>query len=301
MIKLLISIIYVLYQLKYTTSINFISVGDLGGISLGGKYFINANKTISSIKSNVEEYNSKFIINTGDNFYYCGIKSTNDVAINKYYINIFNNIGIDWYNTLGNNDYGYNVNAQLELNKTILNWILPSRYYNRRIITNKTVINLVILNTSPCISEYINRTNNIFKCQFYDNIIMENCTKQYEWLNELLIHINKREWIIIVGHHPVTRIKIYEFIKLIDDYADLYINGHMHILNRYIYNGNSKYITTGAGSMVISNNNLNRKIPNIKWSMKVTGYTRHIIKRNKLITIFYDTKGQILYKFTVIK
>lgn len=302
---LLFIIIFIKYNLVYSSSVNFISVGDLGGITLGGKYLINANKTINSIKLHIEKNSSKFIINTGDNFYNCGIKNINDKKINEKYLSIFNTLGVDWYNTLGNHDYGYNVSAQLELNKKISYWILPDKYYIRRITINKTTINLIILDTTPCISKYMNNPYNktSYNCQFYENIVLENCTIQYEWLKRKLIYIDKREWIIIIGHHPINKLSINKFINLIDKYADLYINGHNHLLNHYIYNKHSKYITTGAGSMIISTNDFNKynNSSDVKWSKKITGYTGHFIKKNKLKTLFYDDNGQILYSFTVNK
>ena len=56
-----------------------------------------------------------------------------------------------------NHEYGYNVDAQIELANIYTNWIMDSRYYTRRITvdeTSGTYISFIFLDTSPCISGY---------------------------------------------------------------------------------------------------------------------------------------------------
>jgi len=312
------------------TNVNFLSIGDWGGATLGGKYLTNVNNIASAMENYIEENDSEFIINTGDNFYYCGIQNTSDPQISTDYTNVFKGFGIDWYNLLGNHDYGYNVSAQLELNKTIPHWILPDRYYYIRKVVNEIPINLVVLDTNPCIQQYrndnpkywdpcgtqyptcsINNSNDDFEgeCMFHENIIAEDCNQQYLWFQNTISKLNTSEWIIIVGHHPVNQINVANFSSLIDQYADLYLNGHTHLLNYYSYNGKSKYITTGAGSMVLSTglrqplekSELESTSVNVIWTKKITGFTGHTINGNSLTTKFYDTNGNELYSFIVSK
>ena len=310
-------------SLPETSSVNFLSIGDWGGATLGGKYQTNVNNIASAMGNYIEENDSEFILNTGDNFYYCGIQNTSDPQITIDYTNVFKGLGVDWYNSLGNHDYGYNVSAQLELNNTIPHWILPNRYYTNRIIANKIPINLIVLDTNPCIKTYrdtdpqywdpcgtgyptcsIHNSDDDFegKCMFHDNIIAESCSSQYLWFQNVVTQLNTTEWIIIVGHHPVNEINVEDFGTLIDQYADLYLNGHTHLLNYYSYNGNAKYITTGAGSMVLTNS-LRGEISGstVIWSKKVTGFTGHTISGNTLKTGFFDINGNELYSFSVTK
>ena len=61
------------------------------------------------------------------------------------------------YGSLGNHEYGYNVTAQVDYGKINKNWILPDRYYSTRILVDSdtlTYISLIVLDTSPCISDY---------------------------------------------------------------------------------------------------------------------------------------------------
>jgi len=81
------------------------------------------------------------------------------------------------------------------------------------------------------------------------------------------------------------------FASLIDQYADLYLNGHSHLLNHYSVNNNSKYVTTGAGGMVsvgktTSEKNEKKLLESMKsskvsyttlWTQKVAGFTLHTL------------------------
>jgi hypothetical protein len=53
-----------------------------------------------------------------DNFYECGIQNTSDVQIAVDWTTPFSAtgagaMGLDWFNVLGNHDYGYNPEAQV--------------------------------------------------------------------------------------------------------------------------------------------------------------------------------------------
>ena len=40
---------------------------------------------------------------------------------------------VPWYGVLGNHEYGYNVSAQLDLTNSYPNWVMPDRYYVKRV------------------------------------------------------------------------------------------------------------------------------------------------------------------------
>lgn len=148
-------------SVEYTPrDINILSVGDWGSAALGGYHLKNAQSTAYAMKIYASEYNPKLVLNTGDNFYYCGIQNTSDPQVNSDYVELFGNIGLPWYNALGNHDYGFNPDAQLELNQTIPQWIMDARYYHRRIAFNSSdsnsdsnstniILNIIALDTNP--------------------------------------------------------------------------------------------------------------------------------------------------------
>ena len=59
----------------YPRDINILSVGDWGSAALGGYHLKNAENTANAMKIYASEYKPKLVLNTGDNFYYCGIQN----------------------------------------------------------------------------------------------------------------------------------------------------------------------------------------------------------------------------------
>lgn len=275
---------------RYTThfsprDINILSLGDWGSASLGGYHLRNAESTSYAMKIYASEYNPKLVLNTGDNFYYCGIQNTSDLQVNVDYVELFGNIGLPWYNALGNHDYGFNPAAQLELNQTIPEWIMDNRYYHRRVVFNSSdshhhhtsiasdtnisiiALNIIVLDTNPCINDY--RGNDRAKwdpcsiqyptcspvpgvCMFHENVIAQDCKTQLDWFNTTVSNISPDEWIFVVGHHKADEIDAEDFQSILgSNRVHLYLNGHNHNLEQYSIDGEQKYITTGAAGMVI--------------------------------------------------
>jgi hypothetical protein len=104
-----------------------------------------------------------FIVNVGDNFYWCGIQNTSDFQVKTDWIEPFAHESLDkltWYSALGNHEYGYNVSAQLDLAKKYKNWVMDDRYYTKRILLGgSTYATFIILDTSPCVSAYRSTSN----------------------------------------------------------------------------------------------------------------------------------------------
>jgi hypothetical protein len=300
------------------SSIKFISLGDWGGAALGGYHLKNVLHTASAITTFMQSSDNQFIINTGDNFYYCGIQNTSDPQITEDYTKLFAQINLPWYNCLGNHDYGFVPEAQLQLNGTIPNWIMDSRYYWRRLNFSGVVINVIALDTNPCVSDY--RRDDPSKwdpcstefptcspvegqCFFHANILKQACEPQLTWFTRVLDQIPANEWVIVFGHHRAEQVDVADFQSQLDrPNVHLYLNGHVHSLEHYSIHNQDKYITTGAACMVVpnaiktvgSNNN------NV-WSKMVSGYTTHRIHDNTLTTEFRNIFNDIIYEFNVSK
>ena len=59
---------------SYALDYSFVSIGDWGGAQLGGQYTTNVNAVAAQMASTATNVAAKFVINTGDNFYWCGIQ-----------------------------------------------------------------------------------------------------------------------------------------------------------------------------------------------------------------------------------
>ena len=314
----------------------FLSVGDWGSAALGGYHLRNAMATATAMKAAQGSNSSTaFVLSTGDNFYYCGIRNTSDPQISNDYTDIFSGMGVPWYNSLGNHDYGFSPEAQLSLNETIPGWIMDARYYHRRVVVPRggasddegIVANIIVLDTNPCIKDYRGTDRRKWDpcgtqypdcspidepCRFNENILSQDCDAQLTWARQTLDNITAtataREWVFVVGHHKAEEINVADFQTtfLDDPRVHLYLNGHKHNLEHYEINGKAKYMTTGAGGMVLIGEQAEAQhdtaaaaaaatTGNVKsiWSKVITGFTSHTFTNNgtTLITKFWDTKS----------
>ena len=333
--------LFLLQHFAYVLSSGFLSVGDWGSAALGGYHLRNAHDTSGAMKAYIAEKMRlgqdppSFVLNTGDNFYYCGIQNTSDPQISEDYTALFGGMGLPWYHSLGNHDYGFSPEAQLALNSTIPGWIMDGRYYHRRISISPTVIaNIIVLDTNPCVSDYRGDDRRRWDpcgiqypdcspvaepCRFHENIIAQDCDAQLAWAKKTLDGISNsstsREWVFVVGHHKAEEIDAADFQTtfLDDPRIHLYLNGHTNNLEHYEINGQAKYMTTGAGGMVIigdTNNVTDTELlssstsSNVKsrWIKVVTGFTSHTFVNdgNLLRTEFWDAKkNDSIYSFDV--
>ena len=98
------------------------TLGDWGGMALGGDYSFAVTKVAESMAQSASELDAQFLVNTGDNFYWCGIVSTEDFQVATDYLDVYTADplqGMPWYSVLGNHEYGYNVSAQIALTHTV--------------------------------------------------------------------------------------------------------------------------------------------------------------------------------------
>ena len=205
----------------------------------------------------------------------CGIQNTSDFQIAEDWEKPYAGLNLQWFNILGNHEYGYNVQAQIDYANINSNWILDDRYYTRRILVDSatsTYMTIFVVDTSPCISSYrsnsqsgwdpcstkyptcsLGSTNDDFEgpCYFNQNILSQNCTAQYEWASAALDQVPVDDWLVIAGHHPSDEINVMDFTSLFQKRGfALYLNGHTHLLNLYSIDGANAYVTSGAGSLV---------------------------------------------------
>jgi hypothetical protein len=330
---ILLAIAQLYYGVITVSATEFLSVGDWGSASLGGYHLHNAQGTAAAMKTYVSNHDSgvEFVLNTGDNFYYCGIQNTSDPQISEDYTTLFGGMGVPWYHSLGNHDYGFSPEAQLLLNETIPEWIMDDRYYHRRIILPDGIVaNIIVLDTNPCVKDYRGTDRRRWDpcgtqypdcspiaepCRFHENIISQDCNAQLSWAQGVFANIQKGEWIFVVGHHKADEINVADFQTTIldDPRVHLYLNGHNHNLEHYSVNDQAKYMTTGAGGMVIigdENSEVHHELfkrrnttkPAVKslWSKVVTGFTSHTFNDagNTLTTYFWDIKqNKSIYSF----
>ena len=249
------------------SQVSFVSIGDWGGAGLGGYHETDEVTVAKSFSAKASALDAQFVLNTGDNFYYYGVKSTDDPMWKSTFEDIYTDASmmVKWYGVLGNHDYGFNATAQTAYRSPNKDrWVLPSPYYTRRLQLGSSDqhVTLIMIDTSPCVADCRGTDKSLWDpcgteypgpadCQFHKNILQQNCTEQAAWLKETMGKIPKDDWKIAVGHHPADEIDVEDLTSLLQDgKIDLYLNGHTHEMARYSVDNNGAFLTTGGGCMV---------------------------------------------------
>lgn len=90
-----------------TTPYSFITLGDWGGAALGGQDYDNVYAVAKQMAETAKSVSAEFILNVGDNFYWCGIQNTSDFQIGVDYEQPYSDpslSSISWYSILGNHE-----------------------------------------------------------------------------------------------------------------------------------------------------------------------------------------------------
>lgn len=279
----------VLLALAFTATcrcagISFITLGDWGGAALEEPtkpYSQNVKNVAQAMSKTAAATNAKFIVNTGDSFYWCGLQNASDFQVAKDWLNPYSSasLQVPWYGVLGNHEYAYNVQATIDLGKKYKNWVMDARYYMRRLqLSGSNYATLIFLDTSPCQSEYRSTNpggwdpcsqqyptcslsggsdNFEGKCNFHPNIMTQDCSAQLTWFKKQLAAVPKDDWLIVVGHAPADEIDVEDFTTAMQQHGfDLYLNGHIHTLTHYQIDGSGAYVCSGAGALVITHDQL---------------------------------------------
>ena len=142
------------------------------------------------------------------------------------------------------------------------------------------------------------------------------------------------DWLVVVGHHPLDEVDVKDFTTLVQQRGfSIYLNGHTHTLVQYTIDGAGAYVTTGAGSMVDTDDQMS---PTTKlkleeghvpagfrrtyqgsdstatarghsydqvWKETIAGFTLHTFSSDfsTLTTDFISYQGDTLHSFVVNK
>jgi hypothetical protein len=81
----------------------FLSIGDWGGAALDQQASDNVYAVSAQMATTAAASSAQFIVNTGDNFYWCGIQNTSDFQISVDFEKPYANaaLQVPWYSALG--------------------------------------------------------------------------------------------------------------------------------------------------------------------------------------------------------
>jgi tartrate-resistant acid phosphatase type 5 len=176
-------------------------------------------------------------VTTGDNFYQNGVASINDTHWTQSFTNIYNSTELQklkWFTCLGNHDYQGQPQAQIDYSKTNPRWVMPARYYHKRLRRGGVSADLLVIDTIVYIPAHTNSSS------IKSKVISGQARAQRAWLKRKLRNA-RGDWQIVVGHHAIySGSRLYEDqIKIMHKKfsrlfrkggVDLYLSGHDHDL-----------------------------------------------------------------------
>ncbi|KAK9830874.1 hypothetical protein WJX81_000716 [Elliptochloris bilobata] len=138
-----------------------------------------------------------FVLNTGDNFYECGVYPNDYSRFQSDWINVYQTpftptiAPLPWFNVIGNHDIVINgsvetevkfdtsgaspVNAASPLPSVTKLWNAPAPYYSKDYSINGVTIRGIVLDASPFITAYNNPTN-----KYHSGYYVTNHNQAYE-------------------------------------------------------------------------------------------------------------------------
>jgi tartrate-resistant acid phosphatase type 5 len=219
-----------------------------------------------------------FAITLGDNFYNKGMRGVDDPRWKTWWDQLYDPLGIQFYATLGNHDYGFPQSPEAEVlySKKSPSWRMPATRY----------------------------TYTAGWVQFFATDSQKMTPDQLEWLQKELASSTAR-WKVVYGHHTIyshgyhgnTPELIRELLPLIKDRVDIYLSGHDHDMQHLRPEGNLHFFVSGSGGKL-------RRIrpgPRSLFAMSARGFAVLEANAESVKMTFVSTTLQPLYEYTLKK
>ena len=203
-------------------SVRVLAFGDFGDGSEAQRRVAAAMRTYH------EKQPFTFAVTLGDNFYSRGMVSPDDSRWKTWWSDLYDPIGIPFYATLGNHDWGDPSSPAAEILFTARSrsWRMPAAYYT----FTAGPVQFFALDT---------------------DLIAE---AQLRWLVEELDR-SRATWKVVYGHHPIysegrhedNNDKIAQLLPVLKDRADVYLAGHDHDMQHLKPEGRLHFFVAGSG------------------------------------------------------
>jgi predicted phosphodiesterase len=220
-----------------------------------------------------------FAITLGDNFYSLGMESPTDPRWKTWWDDLYNPLGIKFYATMGNHDWGYpdSPAAELLYARQSPSWQMPAPYYTF---------------TAGSIQFFALDTNEVSEAQLI-------------WLKEELDKSRAR-WKLVYGHHPIYSAGqhgnnislIGRLLPVLKGRADVYLAGHDHDLQHLKPEGALHLFVSGGGGAGIRVINPGERSLFAKSSY---GFSVLDATATELKVTFISSASEKLYEYTLHK
>jgi len=304
--RTILFVLILLYSSTFCTAqpVSFITFGDWGR---EGKY--GQQETADVMGKYAEANNTDFILVLGDNFYPTGVKDVNDPHWKISFEDVYtaSSLQIPWFVTLGNHDYGGNVQAQIDYSALSSRWNLPARYYSfEKTIVDGTTALFVVIDSNPFIKSYLtlDSNNEELDTASVNELRRQDTRLQLKWLDSVLSS-SSAKWKIVAAHHPVysggehgnTPEMIEEIEPILTKYkVNLYLCGHDHDMQHIKMPGsNINYFVAGSGSKLRKT----AKTDNSLFASSENGFLNIRIEKDFIEATFIDVTGKEIYSYRI--
>lgn len=248
-----------------------------------------------------ESAGAQFVISCGDNFYDAGVASIDDSHWQESFEGVYHApaLQIPWYVTLGNHDYGGDVEAQIAYSKRSPRWILPAHYYAIEQPVDDDIWALfVYLDTTPFLLRYYPEGVEALR-----NVANQDTDQQLQWLEATLAESRAR-WKIAVGHHPFYSASPFHgdspelqqsVLPLLQRYGvRLYCCGHEHDLQHTVVDGLDQILAGSAADCRVTGSD-----QRTRFSSSLPGFASVSLSRDQCTGRFHDAQGRVLYEMSI--
>ncbi|MGI8782352.1 MAG: metallophosphoesterase [Acidobacteriota bacterium] len=228
------------------------------------------------------QYHSKqpfdFAVTLGDNFYSKGMAGPSDPRWKTWWEDLYSSLGIQFYASLGNHDWGFPDSPATEVLYTRQgpSWRMPATRYTF---------------TAGPVQFFALDTNGMSEAQLI-------------WLREEL-SMSTARWKVVYGHHPIysegrhedNENMIDELLPVLRDRADIYLAGHDHDMQHLKPEGALHFFIAGSGGKL-------RPVepgPRSLFARSAHGFAVLEASVQELKVKFIDTELRQLYEYTLSK
>jgi len=189
-------------------------------------------KTAAAIRAYAKNHPFDFGVTLGDNFYSTGMTGISDSRWKTQWEDLYGPLGIKFYASFGNHDYGQAASAVAEFwySEKSPSWSLPARYY----------------------------TFTAGASQFFQVDTVDLSEREIRWLDEQLAQ-SKAKWKIVYGHYQIYSATrgdndaeqddlVHRLLPVLKrNRVDVYICGHDHNLQLLKEDGGVHFVVAGGG------------------------------------------------------
>ena len=235
----------------------------------------------TTLGSYAKEHRFDFGITVGDNFYTTGMHSPGDPRWRTWWEDMYAGLGITFYPTLGNHDWGHPDSPASEIlySAKTKTWQMPAAYY----------------------------TYTAGSVQFFaiDTMSIASSEKQQAWLDRELQQ-SKAKFKVVYGHHVIYSGGNYQeseslkakLLPLLKNRADVYMCGHDHNLQALRPEaGVHFYVSGGGGAGLYELRQYERSV----FASRANGFAVIEADQSRLIVKLVDTTGKTLHEDTIRK